>query len=119
MSPGDSTEQESWSSPESKLGQVEDHEVEPDTEHHDSVASLFGLNYNNDKMDGERAQNMALMQEAKKVLQNCIARNTSFPFRIFKRSFPGISRSPTRILLLFSSAFNTIIYCYLAQPLIK
>ncbi|XP_029605012.1 vertnin-like [Salmo trutta] len=93
VSPGDSTEQESWSSPESKLGQEEDHEVEPDTEHHDSVASLFGLNYNNDKMDGERAQNMALMQEAKKVLQDCIARNTSFPFRIFKRSFPGISRS--------------------------
>ncbi|XP_023997202.1 vertnin-like [Salvelinus sp. IW2-2015] len=93
VSPGDSTEQESWSSPESKLGQEEDHEVEPDAEHHDSVASLFGLNYNNDKMDGERAQNMALMQEAKKVLQNCIARNTSFPFRIFKRSFPGISRS--------------------------
>uniref|UniRef100_A0AAZ3RHS4 Vertnin n=1 Tax=Oncorhynchus tshawytscha TaxID=74940 RepID=A0AAZ3RHS4_ONCTS len=93
VSPGDSTEQESWSSPESKLGQEEDHEVEPDAEHHDSMASLFGLNYNDDKMDGERAQNMALMQEAKKVLQNCIARNTSFPFRIFKRSFPGISRS--------------------------
>ncbi|KAK6294893.1 hypothetical protein J4Q44_G00341190 [Coregonus suidteri] len=93
VSPGDSTEQESWSSPESKPGQEEDHEVEPDPERHDSVASLFGLNYNSDKMDGERAQSMALMQEAKKVLQNCIAMNTSFPFRIFKRSFPGISRS--------------------------
>ncbi|XP_024261381.1 vertnin [Oncorhynchus tshawytscha] len=93
VSPGDSTEQESWSSPESKPRQEEDKEVEPDPEHHDSVAGMFGLNYNNDKVDGERAQNLALMQEAKKVLQNCIAMNTSFPFRIFKRSFPGISRS--------------------------
>lgn len=97
MSPGDSTEQESWSSPESKPRHEEDQEVEPNPEHHDSVASMFGLNYNNDKVDGERAQNLALMQEAKKVLQNCIAMNTSFPFRIFKRSFPGISRSVTRI----------------------
>uniref|UniRef100_A0A673XID4 Vertnin n=1 Tax=Salmo trutta TaxID=8032 RepID=A0A673XID4_SALTR len=93
VSPGDSTEQESWSSPESKPRQEEDQEVEPNPEHHDSVASMFGLNSNNDKVDGERAQNLALMQEAKKVLQNCIAMNTSFPFRIFKRSFPGISRS--------------------------
>nr|XP_046149115.1 vertnin-like isoform X2 [Oncorhynchus gorbuscha] len=94
VSPGDSTAQESWSSPEYKLGQEEDHEEEHEArEHHNSVASLFGLNYNDDQMDGERAQNMAVMQEAKKVLQNCIARNTSFPFRIFKRSFPGISRS--------------------------
>ncbi|XP_029511187.2 vertnin-like [Oncorhynchus nerka] len=93
VSPGDSTEQESWSSPESKPRQEEDKEVEPDPEQNDSVAGMFGLNDNNDKVDGERAQNLALMQEAKKVLQNCIAMNTSFPFRIFKRSFPGISRS--------------------------
>ncbi|KAM9551005.1 vertnin-like [Salvelinus alpinus] len=95
VSPGNSTEQESWSSPESKPRQEEEEnqEVEPDPEHHDSVASMFGLNYNNDKVDGERAQNLALMQEAKKVLQNCISMNTLFPFRIFKRSFPGISRS--------------------------
>uniref|UniRef100_A0A3B4ZPA0 Vertnin n=1 Tax=Stegastes partitus TaxID=144197 RepID=A0A3B4ZPA0_9TELE len=52
-SPGESTEQEAWSSPE----------------------------------------NVAHMQEAKRCLQNCIAMNTSFPFRIFKRNFPGISRS--------------------------
>ncbi|XP_010881425.2 vertnin [Esox lucius] len=90
VSPGNSTEQETWSSPESKPRR---NEPEPERQHHDSVAGLFGLSYNSDKMDGERAQNLALMQEAKKVLQNCIAMNTSFPFRIFKRSFPGISRS--------------------------
>ncbi|CAB1339804.1 unnamed protein product [Coregonus sp. 'balchen'] len=109
VSPGDSTEQESWSSPESKPGQ-EDREVEPEPEHHNSVASLFGLNYNNDKMDGERAQNLALMQEAKKVLQKCIAMNTSFPFRIFKRSFPGISRSTyynwRREAMLFNRSYK-------------
>ncbi|KAM6964812.1 vertnin [Aplochiton taeniatus] len=82
VSPGESTEQESWSSPEGK-------HQEPD--HNESVAAMFGLNC--DKLEGERAQNVALMQEAKRCLQNCIAVNTSFPFRIFKRNFPGISRS--------------------------
>ncbi|XP_070706031.1 vertnin [Pempheris klunzingeri] len=82
ISPGESTEQEAWSSPEAK-------QDEPD--HHDSVASMFGLNLG--KLDMERAQNVAHMQEAKRCLQNCIAVNTSLPFRIFKRNFPGISRS--------------------------
>ncbi|XP_067098472.1 vertnin [Osmerus mordax] len=82
VSPGESTEQETWSSPEGK------HE-KPDQ--HDSVAGLFGLN--SDKLEGERAQTLAHMQEAKRCLQNCIAMNTSFPFRLFKRNFPGISRS--------------------------
>ncbi|KAM3861243.1 vertnin [Diretmus argenteus] len=82
VSPGESTEQESWSSPEAK-------QDEPD--HHESVASMFGLNLS--KQEGERAQNLAHMQEAKRCLQNCIAMNNSFPFRIFKRNFPGISRS--------------------------
>ncbi|KAM4632921.1 vertnin [Polymixia lowei] len=81
VSPTESTEQESWSSPEAKRD-------EPD---HESVASMFGLNLG--KLEGERAQNVAHMQEAKRCLQNCIAMNTSFPFRIFKRNFPGISRS--------------------------
>lgn len=82
ISPGESTEQEAWSSPEAKLD-------EPD--HHDSVASMFGLSLGN--LEVERAQNLAHMQEAKRCLQNCIAMNTYFPFRIFKRNFPGISRS--------------------------
>ncbi|KAL0967175.1 hypothetical protein UPYG_G00248730 [Umbra pygmaea] len=90
VSPGNSTEQESWSSPDAKPQQEEE---EPERRHHNSVAGLFGLNCSSDQMEGERAQNLALMQEAKKVLQNYIAMNTSFPFRIFKRSFPGISRS--------------------------
>ncbi|XP_029966288.1 vertnin [Salarias fasciatus] len=78
----ESTEQEAWSSPETK---------QDDPDHHDTVASMFGLSLS--KMDVERAQNVAQMQEAKRCLQNCIAMKTSFPFRIFKRSFPGISRS--------------------------
>uniref|UniRef100_A0A3B3Z6B7 Vertnin n=1 Tax=Periophthalmus magnuspinnatus TaxID=409849 RepID=A0A3B3Z6B7_9GOBI len=82
ISPGESTEQEAWSSPDPK---------DDDIEQHDSVASMFGLSMG--KPDSERAQNVANMQEAKRCLQNCIAMNTSFPFRIFKRNFPGISRS--------------------------
>lgn len=82
ISPGESTEQEDWSSPEAK-------QDEPD--HHDSVASMFGLSLG--KLDVERAQNVAHMQEAKRCLQNCIAVNASLPFRVFKRNFPGISRS--------------------------
>lgn len=82
ISPGESTEQEAWSSPEAK-------QDEPD--HHDSVASMFGLNLG--KLDAERAQSLSHMQEAKRCLQTCIAMNTSFPFRVFKRNFPGISRS--------------------------
>ncbi|CAL9692040.1 unnamed protein product [Knipowitschia caucasica] len=82
ISPGESTEQEVWSSPDPK---------DDDIEHHDSVASMFGLSMG--KPDTERANNVANMQEAKRCLQNCIAMNTSFPFRIFKRNFPGISRS--------------------------
>lgn len=82
ISPGESTEQEAWSSPEAK-------QDEPD--HHDSVASMFGLSLG--KLDLERAQSVAHMQEAKRCLQNCIAVNASLPFRIFKRNFPGISRS--------------------------
>ncbi|KAK7907276.1 hypothetical protein WMY93_015888 [Mugilogobius chulae] len=82
ISPGESTEQEAWSSPDPK---------DDDIEHHDSVASMFGLSMG--KPESERAQNVVNMQEAKRCLQNCIAMNTSFPFRIFKRNFPGISRS--------------------------
>lgn len=82
ISPGESTEQEIWSSPETK---------QDESDHHNSVASMFGLNLG--KQDAERAQNIAHMQEAKRCLQNFIAMNTSFPFRVFKRNFPGISRS--------------------------
>ncbi|XP_072295911.1 vertnin [Eucyclogobius newberryi] len=82
ISPGESTEQEAWSSPDPK---------DDDIEHHESVASMFGLRMG--QPDAERANNVANMQEAKRCLQNCIAMNTSFPFRIFKRNFPGISRS--------------------------
>lgn len=82
ISPGESTEQEVWSSPEAKQDELD---------HHDSVASMFGLSLG--KLDLERAQNVAHMQEAKRCLQNCIAVNASLPFRIFKRNFPGISRS--------------------------
>ncbi|XP_006793119.1 vertnin [Neolamprologus brichardi] len=81
-SSGDSTEQEAWSSPDAKQD-----ELDPN----DSVAGMFGLNLG--KLDAERAHNVAHMQEAKRCLQNCIAMNTSLPFRIFKRNFPGISRS--------------------------
>ncbi|XP_041952372.1 vertnin [Alosa sapidissima] len=79
VSPGESTEPESWSSPEGKHSDPQD------------ITSYF--TFNADNLEGERAQNLTLMQEAKKCLQNCIAMNTSFPYRIFKRSFPGISRS--------------------------
>lgn len=82
ISPGESTEQEAWSSPEAK---------QDEADNHDSVASMFGLSLG--KLDVERAQNVAHMQEAKRCLQSCIATNTSLPFRVFKRNFPGISRS--------------------------
>lgn len=82
VSPAESTEQEAWSSPEGK-------EEEPD--HHDSVASMFGLSAG--KLDLERAHTTANMQQAKRCLQNSIAMNTSLPFRVFKKNFPGISRS--------------------------
>ncbi|KAM4522776.1 vertnin [Odontesthes bonariensis] len=82
ISPGESTEQEAWSSPEAE---------HDESDHHDSVAGMFGLSLS--RLDVERAQNVAHMQEAKRCLQQCIAANTSFPFRIFKRNFPGISRS--------------------------
>ncbi|KAJ8290440.1 hypothetical protein GJAV_G00012910 [Gymnothorax javanicus] len=76
----ESFEQDCWSSPESDLQR-----------HHDSVSSF--LMPNNEKLGADRAQNFAFMQEAKKCLQSCIAANTSFPYRNFKRRFPGISRS--------------------------
>lgn len=82
ISPGESTEQEAWSSPDATQDEVEQH---------NSVARMFGLGLG--KLDLERAQNVAHMQEAKRSLQSCIAMNTSLPFRIFKRNFPGISRS--------------------------
>ncbi|XP_036438625.1 vertnin [Colossoma macropomum] len=80
LSPGDSIEQDYWSSPEIKKQPSEE-----------GFASMQALK--SEKLEGDRAQNAALMQEAKKSLQNCIATNTSFPYRIFKRRFPGISRS--------------------------
>ncbi|KAI9528095.1 hypothetical protein NQZ68_023075 [Dissostichus eleginoides] len=82
ISPGESTEQDAWSSPEVKHDELD---------HQDSLASMFGLGLS--KLDVERAQNVAHMQEAKRCLQNCIAMNASLPFRIFKSNFPGISRS--------------------------
>ncbi|XP_029983683.1 vertnin [Sphaeramia orbicularis] len=100
ISPGESTEQEAWSSPDAK-------EDEPDQ--HDSVASMFGLSLG--KLDLERAQNVAHMQEAKRCLQNCIAMNASLPFRLFKRFFPGISRSTyynwRREAMLFIRGYKT------------
>ncbi|CAJ1077364.1 vertnin [Xyrichtys novacula] len=99
ISPGESTEQEAWSSPEAK-------QDEPD--HHDSVASMFGLSMG--KPDVERAQNVASMQEAKRCLQSCIVMNGSLPFRVFKRNFPGISRSTyynwRREALLFNRGYK-------------
>nr|XP_033806841.1 vertnin isoform X2 [Geotrypetes seraphini] len=38
-------------------------------------------------------RNGICMQGAKKYLERCIAMNTLLPYRTFKRSFPGISRS--------------------------
>ncbi|XP_010736415.2 vertnin [Larimichthys crocea] len=99
ISPGESTEQEAWSSPEAKQDELD---------HHDSVASMFGLSLG--KLDLERAQNVAHMQEAKRCLQNCIAMNASLPFRIFKRNFPGISRSTyynwRREAMLFNGGYK-------------
>ncbi|XP_077408879.1 vertnin [Vanacampus margaritifer] len=80
VSPGESTEQEAWSSPELRQEELDQQ---------DSVAGMFGLSM----ADLERAQSVAHMQQAKRCLQNCIATNASFPFRLFKRNFPGISRS--------------------------
>nr|XP_040017188.1 vertnin [Gasterosteus aculeatus aculeatus]XP_040017189.1 vertnin [Gasterosteus aculeatus aculeatus]XP_040017190.1 vertnin [Gasterosteus aculeatus aculeatus] len=97
ISPGESTEQEAWSSPEAK-------QDEPDR--HENLVGMFGLG----KVDVERAQNVAHMQEAKRCLQNCIAVNASLPFRIFKRNFPGISRSTyynwRREALLFRGGYK-------------
>ncbi|MBN3314552.1 VRTN protein, partial [Atractosteus spatula] len=58
---------------------------------YDNMTHLFAVN--GEKLAGDRAQNFAFMQEAKKCLQNCIAMNTLLPYRNFKRRFPGISRS--------------------------
>lgn len=80
VSPGDGNEQDYWSSPNSRKQPVQE-----------TFASMLVLK--SEKLEGDRFQNAALMQEAKKSLQNCIATNTSFPYRIFKRRFPGISRS--------------------------
>ncbi|KAF3702702.1 Vertnin [Channa argus] len=95
----ESTEQEAWSSPDTRQDELD---------HHDSVARMFGLSLG--KMDLERAQNVAHMQEAKRSLQNCIAMNTSLPFRIFKRNFPGISRSTyynwRREAMLFNGGYK-------------
>ncbi|CAG01823.1 unnamed protein product, partial [Tetraodon nigroviridis] len=82
VSPGESTEQEAWSSPEGR---------QEEQEHHDSVAGMFGLSLS--KLELERAHSVANMQEAKRCLQSSIATNTSLPFRVFKKNFPGISRS--------------------------
>lgn len=76
-SSGDSTEQEPCSSPEER-----DHRI---------VSRSLGQSL--DKLFLERAHGVASMQEAKRCLQNSIALKISLPFRIFKRSFPGISRS--------------------------
>lgn len=99
VSPGESTEQEAWSSPEGK---------QEEQDHHDSVASMFGLSVA--KLDLERANNMANMQEAKRCLQTSIAMNTSLPFRVFKKNFPGISRSTyynwRREAMLFSRGYK-------------
>lgn len=76
-SSGNSTEQEPCSSPEER-----DHRVVPRS-----------LGQSLDKLFLERAHGVASMQEAKRCLQNSIALKISLPFRIFKRSFPGISRS--------------------------
>lgn len=80
VSPGDGNEPDYWSSPNSRKQPVQE-----------TFTSMLVLK--SEKLEGNRFQNAALMQEAKKSLQNCIATNTSFPYRIFKRRFPGISRS--------------------------
>uniref|UniRef100_A0A3Q2YWW5 Vertnin n=1 Tax=Hippocampus comes TaxID=109280 RepID=A0A3Q2YWW5_HIPCM len=82
ISPGESTEQEAWSSPELR---------QDESDHQESVAGMFGLSMG--ALDLERAQSAAHMQQAKRCLQNCIATNASFPFKLFKHNFPGISRS--------------------------
>lgn len=101
VSPGESTEQEAWSSPEAK-------QEEQDHHHHESVASLFGLSVG--KLDLERAHSVASMQEAKRCLQHAIAANASLPFRVFKKNFPGISRSTyynwRREAMLFTSGYK-------------
>ncbi|XP_061668059.1 vertnin [Syngnathoides biaculeatus] len=99
ISPGESTEQEAWSSPELR---------QDESDQQDSVAGMFGLSLG--PLDLERAQSVAHMQQAKRCLQNCIATNASFPFRLFKRNFPGISRSTyynwRREALLFNGGYK-------------
>ncbi|KAK1795598.1 hypothetical protein P4O66_001095 [Electrophorus voltai] len=80
LSPGESIDHDCWTSPEIKKHPIQE-----------TFNSMLALK--SEKPEGDRAQNAALMQEAKKSLQICIATNTSFPYRIFKRRFPGISRS--------------------------
>ncbi|XP_061560876.1 vertnin [Phycodurus eques] len=99
ISPGESTEQEAWSSPELR---------QDESDQQDSVAGMFQLSLG--PLDLERAQSVAHMQQAKRCLQNCIATNASFPFRLFKRNFPGISRSTyynwRREALLFNGGYK-------------
>ncbi|MGH0185047.1 UNVERIFIED_CONTAM: hypothetical protein FKN15_016912 [Acipenser sinensis] len=80
---GDVLEQEGWSPPERHL-----------QNYYGSVpVANVPISPNNERLVGDRAQNFAFMQEAKKCLQNCIATNALLPYRNFKKSFPGISRS--------------------------
>ncbi|XP_041121511.1 vertnin-like [Polyodon spathula] len=80
---GDVLEQEGWSPPERH----------PQNYYGTIPTPNVPISPNNEKLVGDRAQNFAFMQEAKKCLQNCIATNTLLPYRNFKKSFPGISRS--------------------------
>ncbi|KPP56965.1 vertnin-like [Scleropages formosus] len=77
---GENFDRDSWSSTEGNLSHC-----------NESVTNMVTSNI--DKFGGDRAQILAFMQEAKKCLQSCIALNTAFPYRNFKKSFPGISRS--------------------------
>ncbi|XP_058844021.1 vertnin-like [Acipenser ruthenus] len=80
---GDVLEQEGWLPPERHL-----------QNYYGSVpVANVPISPNNERLVGDRAQNFAFMQEAKKCLQNCIATNALLPYRNFKKSFPGISRS--------------------------
>ncbi|XP_030628915.1 vertnin [Chanos chanos] len=92
VSPGD-FDQDSWSSPEGKIRKRQD-----------SFAGL--LNLSCEKSEGDGPPIHVKMQEAKRCLQSSIAMNSSLPYRIFKRRFPGISRSTyynwRREALLFS-----------------
>ncbi|XP_065260518.1 vertnin [Emys orbicularis] len=68
-----------------------DHQKKPHPDRDDAAKSEGGLRPKIPPLEPNQAG--IFMQGAKSYLEKCIAMNTLVPYRCFKRSFPGISRS--------------------------